>query len=456
MKAWQGRFSESTHALMEAFNESISFDQKMIDEDIEGSIAHVKMLHKIELLTEEEQDIIIQNLIVIQKDYHAGLIEFSIEDEDIHMAIEKLLTEKIGKVAKKMHTGRSRNDQVATDLRLHAKKSLIEIKDLLYKMISTLNDLSEKHLYDVMPGFTHLQKAQPILLSFYLNAYSHMFKRDIERLDDAMKRIEILPLGAGALSGTNYPSDRDYMTKLLAFKTYSSNGLDAISDRDFVIEIQSAMSIIMVHFSRLSEDFVIWNSENYSYISLSDQFATGSSLMPQKKNPDACELARGKSGRVFGNLMSILTVMKGIPMSYNKDMQEDKEGLFDSIDTVKKVSQVYIEMLKSMTFHTDRMLEDVSTGYLNATDLADYLVKKQVAFRDAHHITGSMVKYCQNKGIPLECLTLDEMKSFSDCIEGDIYKALMASVNGKLSSGSTNVIEVKKDLDFLKAYVEKV
>lgn len=455
MKAWQGRFSEATHPVMESFNESISVDQKLISEDIDGSIAHVNMLKRIGVLSAEEQKLIVDHLIEIQKEYLNSEIDFSIVDEDIHMAIEKKLIEKIGDVAKKMHTGRSRNDQVATDLRLYCKKEIAILKTLLAEFISTLLELSEKHQYDIMPGFTHLQKAQPILLSFYLNAYSHMFKRDIERLEDALMRVLVLPLGSGALAGTNYPTDRNYMVEKLGFIDYSQNALDAISDRDFIIEIESTLSIIMMHFSRLSEDLIIWNSESFGYITISDQFSTGSSLMPQKKNPDACELARGKTGRVFGNLMSILTIMKGLPMSYNKDMQEDKEGLFDSVETVKAVTEIYTKMMTEITFHTDRMLNDVSKGFLNATDLADYLVKKSMPFRQAHHIVGEIVKYCQSLGTPIECLELSKLKDFSELIDGDVYKVLMASVNGKLSKGSTNVVEVKNDLDNLKQLVKE-
>lgn len=456
MKAWQGRFKESTHALMEAFNESISFDQTLIDEDIEGSIAHVMMLEKIHVLSKNEKETIIETLKEIQNDYHHGIVEFSVADEDIHMAIENELTKRIGSTAKKMHTARSRNDQVATDLRLYAKKKVLKVIENLEDLLMTLLDLSEKHLDTIMPGFTHLQKAQPILLSYYLNAYGHMFSRDIERLKDAYKRIDILPLGSGALAGCNYPSDREFMAEVLNFKLVSSNGLDAISDRDFIIELQSAFSIIMVHFSRLSEDLIIWNSESFSYITLSDQFATGSSLMPQKKNPDACELARGKSGRVFGNLMSILTVMKGIPMSYNKDMQEDKEGFFDSVKTIMMVSSVMIEMLKTISFHKDQMREDATNGFLNATDLADYLVKNNIPFREAHHLTGTMVKHCQENKKKLEDLTLEEMKEFSSQIDQDIYQFLELSVDSKQSSGSTNRDEVKKDLECLRSTVKKV
>jgi len=454
MKAWQGRFKDSTHVLMEAFNESITFDQQMIDQDISGSIAHVKMLNKIGILTIEEKNLIIENLLDIQKDYHLGQITFSASDEDIHMGIENILTQRIGDIAKKMHTGRSRNDQVATDLRLYAVEAVRDIKILLLDMIIVMKSLSEDHLDVIMPGFTHLQKAQPISLAFYLNAYMHMFKRDYERLDDALKRIKILPLGSGALAGTNYESDRAYMTELLNFDAFSMNGLDAISDRDFVIELQSVLSMMIMHFSRLSEDFIIWNSENYNYISLSDQFATGSSLMPQKKNPDACELTRGKTGRIFGHLMSILTVMKGLPMSYNKDMQEDKEGLFDSVYTIKEVLKVNTEMLKTLTFNTEQMKKDLVSGYLNATDLADYLVKKQIPFRQAHHIVGSMVKFAQDKDLPLECLELDEMKNFSEVIDGDVYKALLSSTDGKLSKGSTNKASILFDINCFEKWIE--
>ncbi len=455
MKAWQGRFSEGNHELMEAFNASIGFDYKLCEVDIIGSMAHVKMLASIDVITEEEMNTLVAGLQEVLEDFKAGKITFKLSDEDIHMGIERILIEKLGSVAKKMHTGRSRNDQVATDIRLYVKGEVGSLKVLIKYWVDQLLEISEAIGTTMLPGYTHLQKAQPILLGYHLNAYVHMFKRDYERLEDLMKRVLVLPLGSGALAGTNYESDRLMVQELLGFESYSMNGLDAVSDRDFIIELQSALSIMMMHFSRLSEELILWQTEAMGFVTISDAFSTGSSLMPQKKNPDACELVRGKTGRVFGSLMNILTVMKGLPLAYNKDMQEDKEGLFDSIDTVKLTLKVFTLMIAEVEFHSDKMMESVENSFLNATELADYLVLKGLPFREAHHLTGEIVKYCLESSIYLLDLDLDIYKSYSPLVGDDVYNYLKfdVAIKNKKSPGSTSYDEVLKDTKALKAWV---
>ncbi len=354
-----------------------------------------------------------------------------------------------------MHTGRSRNDQVATDIRLYVKGEVENLKVLIKYWVDQLLEISEVIGTTMLPGYTHLQKAQPILLGYHLNAYVHMFKRDYERLDDLMKRVLVLPLGSGALAGTNYDSNRLMVQELLGFESYSTNGLDAVSDRDFIIELQSALSIMMMHFSRLSEELILWQTEAMGFVTISDAFSTGSSLMPQKKNPDACELVRGKTGRVFGSLMNILTVMKGLPLAYNKDMQEDKEGLFDSIDTVKLTFKVFTLMIAEVEFHSDKMMESVENSFLNATELADYLVLKGLPFREAHHLTGEIVKYCIDSSIYLLDLDLDIYKNYSPLVGDDVYNYLNfdVAIKNKKSPGSTSYDEVLKDTKALKAWV---
>ena len=455
MKAWQGRFSEGNHELMEAFNASIGFDYKLCEVDIIGSMAHVKMLASIDVITEEEMNTLVAGLQEVLEDFKADKITFKLSDEDIHMGIERILIEKLGSVAKKMHTGRSRNDQVATDIRLYVKGEVGNLKVLIKYWVDQLLEISEAIGTTMLPGYTHLQKAQPILLGYHLNAYVHMFKRDYERLEDLMKRVLVLPLGSGALAGTNYESDRLMVQELLGFESYSMNGLDAVSDRDFIIELQSALSIMMMHFSRLSEELILWQTEAMGFVTISDAFSTGSSLMPQKKNPDACELVRGKTGRVFGSLMNILTVMKGLPLAYNKDMQEDKEGLFDSIDTVKLTLKVFTLMIAEVEFHSDKMMESVENSFLNATELADYLVLKGLPFREAHHLTGEIVKYCIESSIYLLDLDLDIYKGYSPLVGDDVYNYLKfdVAIKNKKSPGSTSYDEVLKDTKALKAWV---
>ncbi len=455
MKAWQGRFSEGNHELMEAFNASIGFDSKLCEVDIVGSIAHVKMLASIDVISDGERDLLVNGLNELLVDFKAGELIFKLSDEDIHMGIERLLIEKLGDVAKKMHTGRSRNDQVATDIRLYVKGEVESIKILIKYWIDQLLMISEEQGSVMLPGYTHLQKAQPILLGYHLNAYVHMFKRDYERLEDLMKRVLVLPLGSGALAGTNYKSDRLMVQELLGFESLSTNGLDAVSDRDFIIELQSALSIVMMHFSRLSEELILWQTEAMGFVTISDAFSTGSSLMPQKKNPDACELVRGKTGRVFGSLMNILTVMKGLPLAYNKDMQEDKEGLFDSIDTVKLTLKVFTLMMAEVEFHSEKMLKSVENSFLNATELADYLVLKGFPFREAHHLTGEIVKHCIDNGIYLLDLDLDVFKNYTPLVTEDVYEYLQfdVAIKNKKSSGSTSYDAVSKDTLALKDWV---
>ncbi len=456
MKAWQGRFKESTHQLMETFNASIVFDERLYDVDIMGTIAHVTMMSKIGIITEDEKEILTQGLNTLYQDIKSGQVEFTLQDEDIHMGIERVLTERLGPVAKKMHTGRSRNDQVATDIKLYVKDAISEVKELLKNVMETLWTLSNENGFIMMPGYTHLQKAQPIYLGYHLNAYIHMFKRDYERLEDVYKRTDVLPLGSGALAGVNYASDREFLAELLGFDSITSNGLDAVSDRDFIIEFQSTLSMMMMHLSRFSEELILWQTEQFGYITIGDGFTTGSSLMPQKKNPDACELIRGKTGRVYGSLMNILTVMKSLPLAYNKDMQEDKEGLFDSVDTVTLILSLFAPMLESIDFHESKMKSDVHNSFLNATELADYLVTKQFPFREAHHLTGELVKYCIEHNLYLLDVPLKIYQSYTPLIDESVFDILKFenALENKVSFGSTSKKSVKEDLQILKEFLD--
>ncbi len=449
MKLWGGRFKDNTSACLEEFNQSIRFDQKMYAEDIEGSIAHSKMLCKIGILTEEELNKIIEGLRLVQVDIETGKAELTIKNEDIHMNIEALLTEKIGTLAKKVHTGRSRNDQVALDLRLYTKKQGKEIEKKLLETLEVLLQLSKDNIDVIMPGYTHLQNAQPIRLSFHLMAYFQMFKRDLSRFLDVLDRMDDLVLGSGAMSGVSYDTDREYLKELLGFKSISDNAMDAVSDRDYVIEFQSTASILMMHFSRLSEELIIWSSSEFNFIEISDKFTTGSSIMPQKKNPDACELLRGKTGRVYGNLVSILTVMKSLPLAYNKDMQEDKEGLFDTIDTLLISLQVFNEMLREIKFNEDVLKDAVKRGFLNATDLADYLVNKGIPFRECHEIVGNMTAYCIENNKIFEDMTIDEYHKFSPLFDEDVFEAIdiVNVIENKKSYGSTKKSNVLKSIE---------
>ena len=421
---WGGRFTKETDQLVYNFNASISFDQKFYKQDIRGSIAHVTMLASVGVLTEEERDQIIDGLKVISKDIQTGAVEITSEYEDIHSFVEANLIDRIGDVGKKLHTGRSRNDQVALDMKLYTRDEIVDIKYLLKELMETLHRIMKEHIDTFMPGFTHLQKAQPVTLAHHVGAYMEMFKRDYSRLTDIYDRMNYCPLGAGALAGTTYPLDREQTASLLNFYGPTLNSMDSVSDRDYVIELLSALSTIMMHLSRFSEEVIIWNSNEYKFVSIDDGFSTGSSIMPQKKNPDIAELVRGKTGRVYGALTSILTTMKGIPLAYNKDMQEDKELTFDAIDTVKGCISLFNGMMNTMTFNKPQMEKSAKHGFTNATDAADYLVNHGVPFRDAHGIVGQLVLLCLDKHISLDELPLDEYQKISPAFEEDIYDAI--------------------------------
>ena len=421
---WGGRFTKATDQLVYDFNASIGFDQRFFAEDIMGSKAHVKMLAKQGILTEKERDEILVGLESIQKDVADGTLAITAEYEDIHSFVEANLIERIGDPGKKLHTGRSRNDQVALDMRLYTRTQVEHTQELLRHLLTTILSIMEKHTETIMPGFTHLQKAQPITLAHHMGAYFEMFKRDVQRLEDIHERMNYCPLGSGALAGTTYPLDREYTAELLGFYGPTLNSMDGVSDRDYLLEYLSAMSTIMMHLSRFSEEVIIWNSNEYRFIEIDDAYSTGSSIMPQKKNPDIAELVRGKTGRVYGALMALLTTMKGIPLAYNKDMQEDKELTFDAIDTVKGCIALFTGMVSTMEFRKDIMEASAKNGFTNATDAADYLVNHGVPFRDAHGIVGHLVLTCIDKGISLDELSLEEYKEISPVFEQDIYEAI--------------------------------
>ena len=424
MKLWGGRFTKETNQLVHNFNASLSFDQKFYEEDIEGSIAHVTMLAEQGILTNEDKEAIIGGLQSIRDDIRDGKLVFTEEHEDIHSFVEAHLIERIGDAGKRLHTGRSRNDQVALDMKLYTRKEIKEMEHLLFGLLQSLLKIMKENIDTIMPGFTHLQKAQPITLAHHMGAYFEMFKRDRLRLHDIYERMNYCPLGSGALAGTTYPLDREYTAELLGFYGPTLNSMDGVSDRDYLIEFLSACATIMMHLSRFSEEVIIWNSNEYQFVDIDDAYSTGSSIMPQKKNPDIAELVRGKTGRVYGALMSLLTTMKGIPLAYNKDMQEDKELTFDAIDTVKGCLALFNGMLSTMHFKKDRMENSAKNGFTNATDAADYLVGKGVPFRDAHGIVGRLVLYCIDKGISLDDMKLEEYKAISPVFEDDIYDAI--------------------------------
>jgi len=424
MKLWSGRFSKDTDSVANDFNSSIHFDSRLYAEDIEGSIAHAEMLAKQGILTNEEFKKIKDGLEGILRDVEDGKIEFSAENEDIHMNIETILTERIGNAGKKLHTARSRNDQVALDIRLYIKHEIKEMTTLLKGLLSVISSLAKEHTGTVMPGYTHLQRAQPITFAHHLLAYAQMFRRDIGRLSDCLSRMDECPLGSGALASTTYPIDRYKTAELLGFSGITQNSLDGVSDRDFLIELASASSMIMMHLSRFSEEIILWCSWEFQFISLDDAYSTGSSIMPQKKNPDIAELVRGKTGRVYGDLTTLLTMMKGLPLAYNKDMQEDKEAIFDAVDTVKQCLEVFTPMLETVTVKKENMQNAAKRGFINATDCADYLTKKGVPFRDAYTITGKLVAYSIEHGKDLNSLTIDEYKAMSDVFESDVFDAI--------------------------------
>ncbi|SHE93483.1 argininosuccinate lyase [Thermoanaerobacter uzonensis DSM 18761] len=439
MKLWGGRFKSETDKLMEEFNSSISFDIRLLKHDILGSIAHAKGLYKAGVLTEDELNLIEKGLKEILDETNVGEIP---NDEDVHSYVERLLTEKIGDTGRKLHTGRSRNDQVATDERLYLRDEIDKIKEDLTKLIDTLNEMAGTYKEAIMPGYTHLQRAQPVTFGHHLLAYVEMFKRDLSRLEDMVKRVNVMPLGSGALAGTTFDIDRKYVASLLGFDDITLNSMDGVSDRDFVIEFLSFASITMMHLSRFSEELILWSTKEFDFIEMDDRFSTGSSMMPQKKNPDAAELIRGKTGRVYGDLITILTVMKGLPLAYNKDMQEDKEALFDGIDTLKMSLRVFTEMIKTIKVKTEKMEKAAKYGYMNATDFADYLVQKGIPFRIAHEIAGKVVLYAIERNLAIEDLSLEELKKFSDVIEKDVYGAidLKNTLKKKKTIGSPNIL----------------
>ncbi|HIQ98289.1 MAG TPA: argininosuccinate lyase [Candidatus Scybalocola faecavium] len=424
MKLWGGRFTKETNQLVHNFNASISFDQKFFKQDIDGSIAHVTMLAACHILTDEERDTIISALKSIKEELINGTLEISPEYEDIHSFVEATLIQRTGDVGKKLHTGRSRNDQVALDMKMYTRDEIKEIDGLLKDLLTTILSTMKKHLHTYMPGFTHLQKAQPVTLAHHFGAYFEMFKRDRSRLSDIYRRMNYCPLGAGALAGTTYPLDRNMTARLLGFDGPTLNSMDSVSDRDYLIELLSALSTIMMHLSRFCEEIIMWNSNEYQFIELDDAYSTGSSIMPQKKNPDIAELVRGKTGRVYGALTSLLTTMKGLPLAYNKDMQEDKELTFDAIDTVKGCIKLFDGMIATMKVNEKAMEQSAKNGFTNATDAADYLVNHGVAFRDAHGIIGQIVLYCIDKGIAIEDMSLEELKKICPVFEEDIYDAI--------------------------------
>ena len=454
-KLWGGRFAKSTDKLVEDFHSSISFDQILYQHDIAGSIAHAKMLGKQGIITPDEAERLVAGLQQIREDIDAGRVEFEVGAEDIHMNIEKILTERVGEVGKKLHTARSRNDQVALDMRLYLKQQVLEVQALLLKLEETIWQVAAANKNSVMAGYTHLQKAQPITLGHHMLAYFQMFRRDFERLADCRRRADYLPLGAGALAGTTFPIDRYFVAEELGFSDICANTLDAVSDRDFVVEFISAAALIMVHLSRLSEEIVLWSSNEFSYITLDDGYSTGSSIMPQKKNPDVAELVRGKSGRVFGHLMGALTMLKGLPLAYKKDLQEDKESLFDTVDTVKKSLLVFAPMLATMRVNRERMHERAKGGFINATDAADYLAARGVPFREAHSIIGQLVKFAEDKGVGLEDLPLAEIQQFSPVFKSDIYDyiAIDKCVAARCTPGGPALPAVEAALEEAKAWL---
>ncbi|MTK09899.1 MAG: argininosuccinate lyase [Hungatella sp.] len=457
MKLWGGRFTKETNQLVHNFNASLSFDQKFYHQDIEGSIAHVTMLAKQGIISEEDRDKIIGGLKGICADLESGALTITAEHEDIHSFVEANLTERIGEAGKRLHTGRSRNDQVALDMKLYTRDEIDELTALVKGLLKELLALMEKNLDTYMPGFTHLQKAQPITLAHHAGAYFEMFDRDYSRLLDIRKRMNYCPLGSGALAGTTYPLDREYTAKLLGFDGPTLNSMDSVADRDYLIELLSALSTISMHLSRFCEEIIIWNTNEYRFVEIDDSYSTGSSIMPQKKNPDIAELIRGKTGRVYGALISILTTMKGIPLAYNKDMQEDKELTFDAIDTVKGCLALFTGMISSMSFRKDVMEVSAKNGFTNATDAADYLVNHGVPFRDAHGIVGQLVLFCIEKGIALDDMTLEEYKAISPVFEDDIYDAisLKTCVEKRMTIGAPGQEAMKKVIEIYKRKIEE-
>ena len=451
-KMWKGRFTKSATQSANEFNASIQFDQRFYAQDIQGSTAHARMLAKQGILTADEAEAITSTLAAIKEDIEDGKIEFTIENEDIHMNIESVLTERIGDTGKKLHTARSRNDQVAVDFRLYMRQEIDLIIALVEKLKEALYKIAEGNQETIMPGYTHLQRAQPVTLTHYMLAYYQMFSRDASRLADCRKRLNQLPLGSGALAGTTYNTDRDFLAKELDFDGICPNSIDAVSDRDFALEFLSDASILMMHLSRFCEELIIWNSTEFGFIDMDDAFSTGSSIMPQKKNPDMAELIRGKTGRVYGDMITLFTLMKSLPLAYNKDMQEDKPPVFDAVDTLKASIGIFTEMISTITFNKDTMRAAVKNGFMNATDAADYLVRKGIPFRDCHEIIGRIVLHCVNNNTAIEDIPLETLREFSDKFDEDIYENITAEacVNAKKSKGSTSFTSVREQLAAIK------
>ena len=457
MKMWQGRFKKEEDERVNDFNSSISFDSRMYKQDITGSIAHARMLGKTGIIEESESEKIVEGLKGILHDIESGNLEFDSKAEDIHMFVEQVLTQRIGDAGKRLHTSRSRNDQVALDLRMYLLENIINVKSKLIYLMNTVIEKAKQNTDTVMSGYTHLQRAQPITLAHELLAYAQMFKRDIMRLDDCYERTDVMPLGSCALAGTTYPIDRAFVKEQLGFAEITQNSIDGVSDRDFVLEFAFDLSLIMMHLSRFSEEIILWCSSEFGYMELDDAFATGSSIMPQKKNPDIAELVRGKTGRVYGSLTTLLTVMKGIPLAYNKDMQEDKEAIFDALDNTILCLEIFAEMLSTASFNKDKMRASAGFGFINATDCADYLVKKGLPFRSAYKIVGELVAVCIEKGYSFETLPLDEYKAVSDVFENDVYKAvdLDVCVNGRNVPGGPAKVAVEKQIANLEKFIKE-
>ncbi len=458
MKMWQGRFKKEEDERVNDFNSSISFDCRMYKQDIRGSMAHAEMLGEAGIIDKSESERIVEGLTGILNDLESGALTFDPKAEDIHMFVEQVLTERIGDAGKRLHTSRSRNDQVALDMRMYLRDEIFEVKALVKKLIETILTVAEDNTDTVMSGYTHLQRAQPITLAHELLAYAQMLKRDLMRLDDCHERMNILPLGSCALAGTTYPIDRYAVCKKLGFSDVTDNSIDGVSDRDFVLEFAFDLSMIQMHLSRFSEEVILWCSSEFGYMELDDAFATGSSIMPQKKNPDIAELVRGKTGRVYGSLMALLTVMKGLPLAYNKDMQEDKETVFDALDNVKLCLSIFNEMLSTASFRKERMRKAAGFGFINATDCADYLVKKGLPFRSAYKIVGELVALCIEKNESFETLPLADYKAVSEVFEDDVYKAvdLDVCVSGRACVGGPAPEAVKKQIEKLRAFLDSV
>ncbi|ARU61382.1 argininosuccinate lyase [Tumebacillus avium] len=462
MKLWGGRFTKPTNELVEEFTASITFDQRLAAQDIQGSLAHVKMLGACGIIPQEDADTIRAGLLKLKGKWEGGDLPFSIGDEDVHMNLEKHLIEEIGPVGGKLHTGRSRNDQVALDMHLFLKEETTELAGLLTHLVSVLTAKSEQYLDVIIPGYTHLQRAQPVLLAQHFLAYAGMFRRDVERMQDALKRIDMMPLGAGALAGTTFPIDREMVAAELGFSRIYENSMDAVSDRDFILEFLSAASIVMMHLSRFCEELVLWSSTEFGFVELDDAYCTGSSIMPQKKNPDVAELVRGKTGRVYGHLFSLLTVLKGLPLAYNKDLQEDKEGMFDTVDTLKTSLILFAGMIETMEVRRENTERAVKQDFSVATDLADYLVRKGLPFRQAHEVIGKLVLHCIGQGKYLPDLTFAEYQGFSELFEEDLYAAIDVRnvVEARNSLGGTGTESVKKQIagyqDWLAAQTREV